>query len=152
MRRLISESLKFIRIPSLFSLNLLYMVLKKWSYILVAAWLINALVCFHTTNFYGSENLIKAQKASNEFSDNTLLDIFFNHVAKQNDHHPHKRISHRNRFVSPRLLDFNIQLPSFLTFQYLAFTKTIPIDHFVFWENRPFLSPLHHFLFRLSPF
>jgi hypothetical protein len=128
------------------------MVLKRWSYILAAAWLINALFCFYPTNYFEGDQLIAAQNAGNKFTNNTTAGTFFGHLAKQNDHHPYKRINHCNRFVNTPSLDFNIPLPSYLTFPHLAAVKTIPTDHFDFWINRLFLSPLYHFLFRLSPF
>ncbi|MFD0763283.1 hypothetical protein ACFQZI_00360 [Mucilaginibacter lutimaris] len=129
------------------------MVPKRWFFILITAWLVNTLVCFHPTNFIEGNNSPVSQTSAQVSSDNTLVDIFFNHVASDDhDQHEHHKINHRRRYINTRTIDFNIQLPAIDLLNYLDLIKAIPNNHIFPWVNRFLLPPLHHFLFRLSPF
>ena len=129
------------------------MALKRWYYIFVSAWLINALVCFHPAGFFERISAFKSQNA-HFFRENTLVDVIFNSLSSDRDSNAkqHHKIIHRNRYVVNPALNINIQLPVIQTFNYAALAKTISFTYNRFWENKIFLPPLHDFLFLLSPF
>jgi hypothetical protein len=127
------------------------MVLKRWSYLLVVAWLINALVCFHPTTFYESGRITTSQNQIQILADNTLVDMFFHHIVNQSDHH-HKPISHRNRFINVRSVINVFHLPSLIGDERPITVRGIVFEPFVIWLKIHFISALHAYLFRLSPF
>ena len=129
------------------------MALKRWLYLLISAWLINTLVCFHSANFFESINTFTSQSSS-FFRENTLVDVVFNYVSSNTDNstRQHHKVIHRNRYVVNPTLSVNIQLPVIQTFTCSDLAKTISFTYNRFWENKFFLPPLHGFLFRLSPF
>ena len=125
------------------------MALKRWSYLLISAWLINALVCFHSANFFESISTFKPQ-CSSFFRENTLVDVVFNYVSSDNNAaKQHHKVIHRNRYIGNPTLSINIQLPLTQTFNCSDLAKTISYTYNQFWENKFFLPPLHDFLFRL---
>lgn len=123
------------------------MVLKRWSYLLVAAWLINALICFQPYNFHESNG----SKTPEKFYDNTLVDIFFHHVVNHTDHQ-HRPISHRNRFVHIHPVDLNVHLQSFKQDDRSGIVRLIAYEPNTAWLKTRYISAVHAFLFRLSPF
>lgn len=129
------------------------MTLKRWCYILISAWLINTLVCFHSANFFESIATFKSLN-SNFFRENTLVDVLFNYVNADNTDNSkqHHKVIYRNRYVVNPILSISIQTPVLQTFNCNALTKLISLACTGFWENKFFLPPLHGFLFRLSPF
>lgn len=129
-------------------------MLKKWGYILLSAWLINAVICFHPNDSFGGGIAVAPQTPATLFADNTLLDIVAGHIANltaDQGHHRHK-FPVKRRYLQNRSQGFNIQLPAAQDFKWLNNVKAIKSTVTFFWENRVFLPPHHNFLFRLSPF
>lgn len=129
-------------------------MLKRWVYILVSAWLINAVVCFHPVNSFGSGKSATPKNSATFFADNTLLDIFISHVGDlTTDHGNHRhKFPVKRRYLQSHSQTFNIQLPTVQEFKWLKNVKAIENTFNFFWKNRVFLPPHYNFLFRLSPF
>ncbi|MBB5395692.1 hypothetical protein [Mucilaginibacter sp. AK015] len=127
------------------------MVFRKWFYIFIAAWFINALVCFNATDGF----IDACCKTAPQNSGETLFDVsplkLSDHAVKDNVEHEDRKGSYRNRYLNPRLLDYDIQPLSSQTFGRLAFLNRSALIISAYGEKL-FTPPLHHFLFRLSPF
>lgn len=126
-------------------------MLKKCLHIFIAAWLINALVCYHPTAPFGGVGHPVQYTETDYSADNTIVDILVNHADDGPDDHPHRVFSHARYLVS-RTIGFNLQLPTLQTFHCLNTAIDVPLAFHRFWESKVFLPPHHHFLFRLSPF
>jgi hypothetical protein len=128
-------------------------MLKRWAYILLSAWLINAVVCFQP-NISGESHLAASSIGKiATISDATLLGVVFNHFIKDKDSHHHdRRIPVKKRYLTTRSQAFNLQLPCIQVFNYSSAVQTLALVDYAQWEKKVFLPPLHHFLFRLNPF
>ncbi|MGN6397194.1 MAG: hypothetical protein ACTHMI_16615 [Mucilaginibacter sp.] len=129
-------------------------MLKRSLHIVLAAWLINALVCFHPVFSEVPNAHASSCETTISHPDNTLLEIIYNHVfdAKQQKGHGSHHAAPKYRYVVSRNLGLDVcgeQVPGFSL--YTPETVLPPFVHKI-WENRIFLPPHHHFLFRLSPF
>ncbi|MBE9661944.1 hypothetical protein [Mucilaginibacter myungsuensis] len=130
-------------------------MLKRWAHILISAWLINALICFHPNNFLECDNDGAITSFDERFPYNTAVDIFFNYVNADNDQPEdgtQHRIAHSKRYIGARSFVLNIVPPFVQEFKPVEHIEAIARKHFRAWDNKIFLPPLHHFLFRLSPF
>lgn len=123
-------------------------MLKKWSYILISVWLINALVCLHPARTFES-----AYPGTLQFSANYYNGKTSNTPPRENNHKatPDHKV-YGNKCVFTRAADFITQLPVLQNFHYTTLAQVISFNYSRFWENQSFLPPHHHFLFRLSPF
>lgn len=130
------------------------MMLKRWSHILLVGWLINALICFHPAFGEDARVLPQHLTQASHHNDNTLLDIIVHHFVGQKSHKKstHGKISTRSRYMSTRAISLNFVVPQTIIFDLVGQLQLLFCDQLKFWETKVFLPPLHHFLFRLSPF
>jgi len=128
-------------------------MLKRLLHIALAAWLINTLVCFHPAIADG-HNRATCFGTSVSHVDNSLLEIFCNHVLTDKPHEGHRahHTSPKYRYLVTRNLGFDICGIQLVNFYLFSPEKDLPAFVPGIWENRIFLPKLHGFLFRLSPF
>lgn len=130
-------------------------MLKRCLHVLLVGWLINVLICFHPA--FGAESRIppRHSASSAHHSDNTFLDILLHHLVSYSSSHKkglHGRISTRSRYTSAQAVSLSVVLPQTIIFNLVGQAQQLFCEQLKFWETKVFLPPLHHFLFRLSPF
>jgi len=129
-------------------------MLKRSFHIVLAAWLINALVCFHPV--FSESEFARGGVCQTEAAhvDNTLFEIacrYFIPDELNKQHHNHHSAP-KGRYLVSRILGLGVCDTHASYFSLINFANLIPAFIPKIWENRIFLPPLHHFLFRLSPF
>ncbi|MFD0793784.1 hypothetical protein ACFQZX_09150 [Mucilaginibacter litoreus] len=129
-------------------------MLKKWTNIILCAWLINALVCFHPTNPFENHRIDGHCNIGNCFSDNTLLSFLINYPGKckKSDIQAQHKISARNRYTTNSQLNFITNLPVCETFSFTNLIQHLRASSHSFLEYRTFALAQYQNLFRLSPF
>jgi len=129
-------------------------MLKRWSHILLVGWLINALICFHPA--FGEDSRMMPQRLTSSVAhpDNTLLDVLLNHFLGHKKHKKgeHGKLATKSRYVSMRANFLSVVIPQTTIFNLVGQVRLLFCEQLKFWETKVFLPPLHHFLFRLSPF
>jgi hypothetical protein len=128
-------------------------MLKRLLHIVLAAWLINALICFHpgfSGNTYPKSDLSTAAAAH---PDVKLPDGFLpNYSSNKTQKEAHHRSASKNRYFMSRVLTFDIWSGQNAICSLLAPRKTLRVFIHKMWENKFFLPPHHNYLFRLSLF
>lgn len=133
------------------------MVLKRCIYLFLCAWMVNAIVCFHTDNV--SAPLPDHVQYPGETCDGGGETVFGyvtqifdtdDHTNSDNSGRSHKRAP--RKILPRRIAEFNVQLPVILDFG----KGNIAIDiHRTFGAHlfsKAFLPGYYNFLFRYKPF
>lgn len=141
-------------LPLRLNLAIFALMLKRWLHIVLAAWLINALICFHPALSNIGEQSCEAASGQLVHTDNTLIDVFFNHFVshKGNSGHSHKKSHAKIRYIVTRSSVLNILLLAAVVTAFCNLWRMIRRPMPDIWENLFLLPFHHHFLFRLSPF
>ncbi|WP_345105333.1 hypothetical protein [Mucilaginibacter panaciglaebae] len=129
-------------------------MLKRCLQIILAAWLINALICFHPV-FSGRVHPASNSSAIASASpDNTLLYIFLHHYSsdKAQKSPIHHASVPKYRYLISRTLNFDIWTGHNTICSLFNSGKTLPVFVRKIWENKLFSPPHYNYLFRLSPF
>ncbi|MGY3212945.1 hypothetical protein ACVW2L_001998 [Mucilaginibacter sp. HD30] len=131
-------------------------MLKRWTHIILFAWLINSVIWFQVPT-----NLVELNSSCTDTSEECLLEMssflstavhFYEDLTEKEGDHSHK-IKYRNHFLFNRITSPAMLVP---TQQLFSFCNTIPTTIKLYRSKyhtvSHFLPSYYNFLFRLSPF